>query len=61
MRKLKDRFDAILITVRSFTYLTTNDDVTDTLKSINKILKKNGVLIFDNFNAEKIIEMKKKK
>jgi len=59
--KLKDKFDAILITGRSFTYLTTNDDVMNTLKSIHKTLKKNGVLIFDNFNAEEIIEMKKKR
>jgi len=47
--KLKDKFDAILITGRSFTYLTTNDDVMKTLKSIHKRLKKNGFLIFDNF------------
>ena len=50
--KLKDKFDAILITGRSFTYMTTNEDVMSALKSINKHLKKKGFLIFDNFDAE---------
>ncbi|MBN1157517.1 class I SAM-dependent methyltransferase [Candidatus Woesearchaeota archaeon] len=63
MRKLnlKENFDAVLITGRSFTYLTTNEDVMNTLKSVHKTLKKNGVLIFDNFNAGDLIEMKKKR
>lgn len=52
--KLKDRFDAILITGRSFTYLTTNKDVMSTLQSVHRHLKKNGILIFDNFNAQMI-------
>jgi ubiquinone/menaquinone biosynthesis C-methylase UbiE len=52
--KVKDKFDAILITGRSFTYMTTNDDVMNTLKSIHRCLKKNGFLIFDNFDAEVI-------
>src|SRR3989338_6818460 len=32
--KLKIKFDAILITGRSFTYMTTNKDIINTLKSI---------------------------
>lgn len=52
--KIKDRFDAVLITGRSFTAMTTNADVMKCLKSVNKVLKKNGILIFDNFDAEKI-------
>ena len=32
-----------------------------TLASIHIALKKGGILIFDNFNAEKIISLKKKK
>ncbi len=59
--KLYEKFDAVLITGRSFTYLTTNDDVMNTLKSIYRVLNKKGILIFDNFNAEKIIGMRKKK
>jgi len=58
--KLKRKFDAIIITGRSFSYLTTNDDVQNTLKSVYKNLKKGGVFIFDNFNAQKIISLKKK-
>jgi SAM-dependent methyltransferase len=57
---LKGRFDAILITGRSFTYLTTNDDIMNALESIHKTLKKNGTLIFDNFNAEAIFKDFKK-
>ncbi len=52
--KIKDKFDAIIITGRSFAYITTNRDVMDTLKSVNKHLKKNGVVIFENFDAEAV-------
>lgn len=58
--KFRKKFDAVIISGRSFTYLTTNEDVQNTLKSIYKILNKGGILIFDNFNAEKMISMKKK-
>mgnify|MGYP001582545664 CR=1 FL=1 len=34
--------------------MTENKDVMNALNSINKHLKKNGILIFDNFNAEAI-------
>ena len=52
--KLKNNFDAILITGRSFTYMTTNEEVIQTFKSIHKILRNNGILVFDNFNAKSI-------
>jgi len=52
--KTKGKFDAILITGRSFTYMTKNEDVMNTLKSIRKHLNKDGFLIFDNFDAESI-------
>ena len=52
--KIRERFDAVLIIGRSFTYMTTNQDVMDALRSINQLLKKDGMLIFDNFNAEVI-------
>ena len=63
MRKMrfKKKFDAIMITGRSFSYLTKNKDVQKTLDSVYMNLKRGGVLIFDNFNAEKIISLKKKK
>lgn len=50
--QLKERFDAILITGRSFTYMTKNKDVMDTLRTLHTHLNDNGYLIFDNFNAE---------
>ena len=58
MRNLKvnDKFDAVLVTGRSFTYLTQNKDVISTLKSIHRCLKQGGILIFDNFDAERIFE-----
>ena len=57
MRSLEmaDEFDAILITGRSFSYLNTNWDVLNTLKGINRALHPEGLLCFDNFNADKII------
>lgn len=62
MRKLKlgKKYDSIIISGRSFTYLTTNEDVMKTLVSIYKHLKKNGLLIFDNFRAEQIFKYFKK-
>ena len=53
--KLKQKFDAVICLGRSFTYMTTNEDVEKALNSFNKVLKRNGILIFDNFNAEKSI------
>jgi ubiquinone/menaquinone biosynthesis C-methylase UbiE len=56
MRQLdfENEFDAVIITGRSFTYMTKNDDVDKALKTIYQSLKENGKLIFDNFDAEKI-------
>lgn len=56
MRKLdfENEFDAVIIAGRSFTYMTKNDDVNEALTSIHRVLKNNGKLIFDNFDAEKI-------
>lgn len=54
MRNLQfnEEFDGILIAGRSFTHLTTNSDVISCLKSVHRALKKNGIIVFDNFNAE---------
>lgn len=59
--KLRKKFDAVLITGKSFTHLVTNDDVRNTLNSVYKILKRGGIFIFDNYNAEKIIGLKRKR
>jgi SAM-dependent methyltransferase len=49
--KIASKFDAVIITGRSFTYMTTNNDVIDALKSIKSVLNDKGILIFDNFDA----------
>ncbi len=56
MRDLRfdQEFDAIIIPGRSFCYMTTNDDVMNSLRSIHHALKKDGILVFDNFRAEAI-------
>ncbi|MHA1728934.1 MAG: class I SAM-dependent DNA methyltransferase [Promethearchaeota archaeon] len=54
--QIKDKFDAVIITGRCFTYMVENEDVINALKSIHGILKPSGYLIFDNFNAESIFE-----
>ena len=54
---LTRKFDAVIISGRSFAYLETNQDVLNTLKSVFNILEKGGILIFDNFDAEKIISL----
>ena len=63
MRKLtlKQKFDAVICMGRSFSYMVTNQDVDKALKSFNKVLRKKGILIFDNFNAERSIRYFEKK
>lgn len=48
---LTKKFDAVLICGRSFAYMTTNQDVRGALRSIHRVLKAEGILMFDNFNA----------
>ncbi|WP_281543159.1 class I SAM-dependent DNA methyltransferase [Maribacter aestuarii] len=49
------RFDAILITGRSTSYLLTDDDFLQTLKCVQATLEENGVLIFDFIDAERFL------
>ncbi|MHC4598618.1 MAG: class I SAM-dependent DNA methyltransferase [Planctomycetota bacterium] len=48
------RFEAVVISGRSFTHMTTDADATNALKSVRRHLRENGVLIFDNFDARGI-------
>jgi SAM-dependent methyltransferase len=48
---LRETFDAVLITGRSFTYMTLNTDVHRALKAIGKHLPRGGLFAFDNFHA----------
>jgi len=48
------KFDAVLITGRSFTYMTDNPDVLSALQSVHAALRPRGLLIFENFDAAAI-------
>jgi len=56
MRRFSSRrkFDAIVIVGRSFTYMTTNENVRSALRCCRQALRPGGVLIFDNFDASGI-------
>jgi SAM-dependent methyltransferase len=47
-------FDCALITGRSIAYVTSDADLRSTFDGIRKILKEQGILAFDAFEAEKI-------
>lgn len=52
---LDNPVDAIIITGRSTSYLTNNEDVIDTFESVYKNLSSNGILIFDFIDANRFI------
>jgi SAM-dependent methyltransferase len=52
---LDNPVDAIIITGRSTSYLTNNEDVIDTFESVYKNLSPNGILIFDFIDANRFI------
>ena len=58
MRKIetKEKFDAVILIGRTFTHLVKDEDIRRTLKCFYKLLKDNGVLIFDNFRADKMLK-----
>lgn len=51
---LEEKYQAIIVTGRTFTHMTTNHDVMFALDSIQKTLQHNGWLLFDNFDAYEI-------
>ena len=60
--KLKKKFDAVVILFTSFCYMNRNQDIIDSLNSIRKVLKKNGILIIDVHNFwSKMVENRFKK
>jgi len=58
MRKLPfyDRFDAVLLTGRSVSYITENQGIIDTLAGIHHSLKNNGIFVFGIFEANAIFD-----
>ena len=53
--KLTTKFDGVIITARSISYILTNKDVMATFYSIRNVLNDRGVLIFDFIDARTFI------
>lgn len=51
---LGKQFDCVLITGRSISYLTTNDDLLQAFKHINEALSNGGLLMFDAIDASQL-------
>jgi ubiquinone/menaquinone biosynthesis C-methylase UbiE len=52
---IKEQLDAILITGRSTSYLTSDSDLESTFSSVRKNLKTKGVFIFDCIDSERFM------
>ena len=53
--KLSTKFDGVIITARSISYILSNNDVLATFHAIKKVLTNGGVLIFDFIDAKSFI------
>jgi SAM-dependent methyltransferase len=51
---IDDTFDCALITGRSIAYATNNKEILSTFRGINGILRQQGLLVFDAFDAARI-------
>ncbi len=54
--EFSSRFDAVLITGRSISYITQNHGIMNTFKGIHQSLKNKGFLIFDFFEANSLFD-----
>lgn len=54
--KFDRKFDAIIAMGRMFTYMTTNEDVEKSIRSIANCLNQNGIFLFDNFSAPHFVK-----
>lgn len=52
---LPDRFDGVIITARSISYILSNKDVMATFRSVKNVLADRGILIFDFIDARSFI------
>lgn len=57
---LRPRFDAVLITGRTFTHMTNNTDALAALRCVRSALRPGGMLVFDNFDAGTIFTNKRR-
>jgi len=51
---LKGKFDAVISIGRTFTHIISDKDVSNSLKCFRRVLRNNGILLFDNFKSEKM-------
>jgi SAM-dependent methyltransferase len=58
---LRRKVDAVVIGGRSFSYMTTNQDVLDAMRSIHQALKPGGIFVFDNFEAGRMFTQFRKR
>jgi hypothetical protein len=52
---LEKQVDAIIITGRSTSYLTTNDDLNETFASLFNNITEEGIIVFDFIDANRFI------
>ncbi len=53
---LEERFDSVLITGRSISYILENQNIVDTMNGVHGVLNNDGIFIFDVFNAKEIFK-----
>lgn len=54
--EIEARFDVVVCMGSSFTYMQSDEDVMSALRSFHSHLGEDGLLIFDNFNADRFDE-----
>ena len=53
--KLPSKFNGVIITARSISYILSNNDVMATFRSVKNVLRSGGVLMFDFIDAKNFI------
>jgi SAM-dependent methyltransferase len=53
---LREDFDAVVLAGRAFAHLLRDEDIEEALEKFHDSLKVRGILIFDNFYADKLVD-----
>ncbi|MEX0617076.1 MAG: class I SAM-dependent methyltransferase [Candidatus Woykebacteria bacterium] len=53
---LSEEFDAVILAGRAFPHLLTDEDISEALEKFHDSLKPQGILIFDTFFADKMLQ-----